>query len=152
MNKTHLIIIVFGLAGCLAMMLIMGRLLRLQPGRAARGSVAKRFAERFAPELEKPPSLLLKKKLDPKTGVAEGVDLVAKVWPKPTTDIDRMIVVMASFLWRQKLEQGAIDSVQIRWWDPKSGESSRVQIRRPSGRSRPRRQVQWPKRMPVRRR
>lgn len=125
MNKNHLVLLVTGFGGCVALTMMMGHLLSLQPDLHARDPVARIFSVRFAPKLRKPPVLAIH--------VVEGnvgtrVDLVAKVEPKATTDIDRLLMQMNSFLRSSKFEAGPVRTVTVRWKDPHTGVVSQARM------------------------
>jgi hypothetical protein len=130
MNKTHLIILTLGIGGCLALTLMMGYFLKMQPDLRVQGTVAREFSSQFVPLLRQPPSLVIKE-----SELDEGsLRLVVKVRPKATTDVDRMLARMSDFLWRAKFEQGKIESITIQWRDPNTGEPLHVRLLPPGKR------------------
>jgi hypothetical protein len=129
MHKPHLVMIVTGLGGMLALTLMMQHLLSRQAETKAEGLVAEAFAAKFGKLLEQPPLLFVR---EPSDELAEGIAVVAKVRPKPDTDVDLMLSDMGAFLWSLQFEEGTPSTITIRYRDTLTRESYNHNVPRPS--------------------
>lgn len=132
MRKSMIALVATGLGGCLLTTVLMGHLLSMEPDMRLTGKIAEDFASAFRAMSDKDAALVVKRppkdELLGDTGTS--VRIVARIWPKPSVDVERMIEDVAGYVWRQDFGD-PIQELQVRWKDPKSGGSERRIVGRP---------------------
>jgi hypothetical protein len=119
MHKPHLVMIVTGLGGMLALTLMMQHLLTRHAETRVGGQVGEAFTAKFVQQLEQPPMLFVRESDDE----AVGFTVIAKVRPKQNADVDLLLSDMGAFLWSLQYEQGTPTEITIRYRDSLTRES-----------------------------
>ena len=128
MRKSFLILIATGILGMVAMAMLMSHLLALTPDKERDVGIENRIMQRFPESFKKRPKVYQQRE----SGL--GTEIQAKIYPKPSVDLDRLIDLLGRDLWQVPIEKGKTRSVVVSWKSPTTGKTHKTRVRR-AGRS-----------------
>ncbi len=128
MRKSFLILIATGVLGMVAMAMLMNHLLAMTPEKKRDVGIENRIMQRFPESFEKRPKVY--QQIDPDL----GAEIQAKVFPKASVDLNRLIDLLGRDLWTLPTKNGKTRSVVISWKSPTTGKTHKTRVRR-TGRS-----------------
>jgi hypothetical protein len=124
MRKSFMILIATGILGMVAMAMLMNHLLAITPDKQRDVGLENRIMQRFPESFQKRPKVY--QELDPDM----GVQVQAKIYPKASADINRLIDLIGRDLWKVPLKEGKTRSVVVSWKSPTTGKTRKTRVRR----------------------
>jgi len=129
-KKTNLTILISGVMACVALSFMMSHLLSMRVDDKHIGPVVQRFNTRFRAVLGQDARFKVEG-LKASKSPGAPLDVLVKVTPKPSTDVDAMIPRMGQFLWQGQYRRGLVSRVRIEIRDPVDKTTRTVEVPNP---------------------